>query len=1110
MRSRTVTPASRLTAGRTAADRRGAAYLAAARLGRPTAGLALRVAIARLTVLGAARLGRCRPGGACGGALPVAAARVGPPPGPWPVPRGAARRRLGGVGAVGGVGGPGGPAGVAGLAGLWRGMVLLLVAWLLAGAVPVAAAGPTLKSSFAGFTDVNGNGVLDCGEPVDLVAAFATNNSGTPALTGSLFVPVAGSSGIVFQAGSVRVDPDLTNGCMGTVVSGNNPGDVDARVDFSCPADPIDNNSWTLVVRYVARYTSSSAAAFTAAAQASTSDGASYRDAVTVPAAGSVCSGGGAPNATAITKTAAGPATPGSVLIYTVTATDQSGLGAGGVQIVEGVPAHTTFSAAGSSPGWECSPGPGGGAQCRNPVSNLNPNGSLSAFFAVTLDPTLPAAPVTLANTACVRAGLTVAGCASLSTAAAGTPTLHLAKSLAPGPPQTAAPGATLTYALAAANSGNQDLADAVLEETVPALTSFSPSASSPGWACVPAGGGAGAACTLDLGALGAGTGGGRTFAVVVENPLPVLPPGYVISNTACLHTAAAGVADSCSTVGVPAAGMPLLQIVKTVASGSGAPGAMLVYDLALQNTGNEAALVVDRETVPAHTTFAAAASSPGWSCNPASGAAGAACALAFGPPLAAGATFHALFAVIVDRPLAAGVTAVVNTACGQIDILPEAHRREAGRGALPGAARRDARKGAGRAAGRAVGMAAGRAAGEAAGMAAGMAAADQGLSCDTVTTPTLGHPVLTLEKSYGGGPAAAGALLSFLLTAANGGDQDAAGVTVTETVPAHTTFAAGASSPGWSCVPASGAAGAGCTLAVGGLAAGGSAVATFAVRADSPLPAGVEQIGNVACAAATGLAPACGQATTPPPATTPVVVGELRDSFVKDLLGTALAIAGDDLAYTLTITNGGAAAALDLVVAVPLDPHLTLDAGSVTSTAGMIAAGNAPGDTVPVVRVASLAAGASFTVYCTATVGALPPGLQFISTQATLTGDNFSPTVSDDPDTPEPLDPTTTPVGVPRISSIPTLGGWGLLALGAGLGGISLRRMRGGRSGRMGGGGAGRVVGAGGAALDRDEAAEGGAAPGDAGPGDAGDGGNGAPLEGCALGSSRGGSGRP
>jgi hypothetical protein len=174
MRSRTVTPASRLS--RTAADRHGAAYLAVARLGRPGAGLALRVAVARLTALGAARLARCRAGGACAAAQPASSAGRVEPPRPWLVPRGAARRRLGGGTGGSTGGGTGGLAGVAGLAGPWRGMVLLAAwtawtAWLVAGAVPAAAAAaqPTLKSSSAGFTDVNGNGVLDCGEPVDLV-----------------------------------------------------------------------------------------------------------------------------------------------------------------------------------------------------------------------------------------------------------------------------------------------------------------------------------------------------------------------------------------------------------------------------------------------------------------------------------------------------------------------------------------------------------------------------------------------------------------------------------------------------------------------------------------------------------------------------------------------------------------------------------------------------------------------------------------------------------------------------------------------------------------------------------------------------------------------------
>jgi uncharacterized repeat protein (TIGR01451 family) len=900
--------------------------------------------------------------------------------------------------------------------------IAVLAAALLAaaGAAP-AAAQPALKASFAGFTDVNGNGVLDCGEPIELVAAFATRNSGTPALAGQLYVPnYPGSTGFTFLAGSVRIDPDLSTGCTGTVVAGNHPGDTDARIDFSCPADPIDNNAWTLVVRYQARYDSTGPASFTAAALANTSDGATYRDAVTV-GAGSVCSGGGGGGGgggaqIAVAKTAAGPATPGSLLVYTITATDQSGLGAGGVQLVEAVPPHSTFSAAGSSPGWTCAPGPppwGAGAVCRDQAGNLDRNGSLARFFAVTLDPTLPAAPVAIPNTACVRLGPTiVAGCASLDIPAAGTPVLHLAKSLAPGPAQGATPGATLTYALAAANAGNQDLADAVLQETIPAYTTFAAAASSPGWSCVP-GPGPGAACTLDLGPLPAGgAAAGRSFAVVVANPLPPLPPDAVIANRACVHTPAAGagslqVPDACAVSSIPVGGTPMLQVGKTVRSGTATPGATLVYDLAVQNTGNQGVGPVSAsETVPAHTIFAAAASSPGWTCVPASGAAGSLCDFPVGT-LLAGATVHALYAVIVDRPLAAGVAAIANTGCFEV-ALHEARARH------------------------------------------GAAAAAR--TCDTVTTPTHGHPLLTLDKTYAGGPAQAGGLLAFGLSAANHGDQDAAAVTLTETVPAHTSFAAAVSSPGWSCGPgpaggAGGAAGATCTLALGPLAAGAAgAGATFAVRADSPLPAGVTQIANTACAAAPGLAPSCSQASTPPPPESPALAAELQDTFAYDILGNGLAVAGDDLAYTLTVANPSRAAAFDLVVATPLDPHLTLDAGSVTTTAGVITTGNAAGDAIPTVQLPRLAPGDSFTIRFTAAVGALPAGLRLLSTQSTLAGSNLSPTVSDDPDTPEPLDPTTTPVGsptTPPVRAIPTLGTWGLLALVAGLGSLSLVRMR-------------------------------------------------------------------
>ncbi len=78
----------------------------------------------------------------------------------------------------------------------------------------------------------------------------------------------------------------------------------------------------------------------------------------------------------------------------------------------------------------------------------------------------------------------------------------------------------------------------------------------------------------------------------------------------------------------------------------------MLVYTLTFQNVGGGTATgVVINETVPDHTVFHAAASSPGWSCADGSPA-GASCTLAV-PDLAPGGSGSRLFAVRVDQPAA-------------------------------------------------------------------------------------------------------------------------------------------------------------------------------------------------------------------------------------------------------------------------------------------------------------------------------------------------------------------------------------------------------------------------------------------------------------------------
>ncbi|MDP9120352.1 MAG: hypothetical protein M3O15_03130 [Acidobacteriota bacterium] len=837
---------------------------------------------------------------------------------------------------------------------------------LLAG-LPVAAQ-PALKMSYVGFLDVNGNGILDCGEPITFSAVYTNTNSGPlpQGLSGSLFALAQGEQGLVFQPGSVTIDP--TSGCQPTITRGNTQEDVSAQVDFHCTVDAI-----RVAFQYRAVYYNAQAASFTATAQAATSDGKSLTDEVGQSTSGA-CTG--PLGRLAITKTAAGTGAPGSSLLYTLTVRDLTGLGDGGLQLVEAVPSNTRFSPTASSPDWICQPDNGPGSLCRNPVGNVLPNGSLSRYFGVTIDSPLPAGVAAIGNTACVREGpTTVVACTSLQTPTTGTPRLHLTKTLGGG---QAVPGANLSYTLALSNTGNEGAAGITLTETVPANTTFSP-LSSPGWTCSP-GPAAGSTCTLPIASLDAGASISRTFALTVANPLPA--GVTAIANTACGH--GPGLADACDSTTVPTAGMPALKVAKTLSSGTATPGTALVYDVAVQNTGNQgAAPVAVSEAVPPNTTFTPAASSPAWTCTPGP-AAGSTCTASI-PTLAAGSTAHLPFALTLAKPLPAGVTEVANTACSSAPSVAD--------------------------------------------------------TCQTLTVPTLGHPQLGLVKTYSGGPAQPGATLVFDLSVSNTGDQDAAGAALTETVPAHTTFAAAASSAGWTCSPGP-AAGSTCTLPVGTLPAGTTLHKSFAVTVASSLPAGVGQVGNSACLQDASGNTACGQSTTPVPIT---LTAELRAVVVGDPHADGQARPNDVVQYTLVVTNPSLAAAQALAIPIHLDPHLTLAAGSVTTTAGTVTAGNQAGDTTPTVGLPSLPPGGTVTIVFRTTVAAFLPGdLKLLSSQAMLSGANFPATVSDDPDTPAPLDPTTTPIATDLVlHAIPTLGSAGLTLLVALLGVAAVQALR-------------------------------------------------------------------
>ena len=277
----------------------------------------------------------------------------------------------------------------------------------------------------------------------------------------------------------------------------------------------------------------------------------------------------------------------------------------------------------------------------------------MTRTLAVTLARPFPAGVSAIINSAC--AATTTPGdpaannCSSATAPVTASPALSIAKSLLSG---TATPGDLLVFKLDLRNDGDQDAANFVMEETVPANTTFDAASSSPGWAC------SGASCSLTIPTL-AGAGGttSRTFGVRVVNPLPA--GVTTISNTACIRS----LNPRCDTIDVPTDGRPLLNLVKRLLSGTPTPGSVLTYEIQVQNTGNQGAKNVTlSETVPSHTTFESAASSSGWTCS--SPAAGSACTLSAGPLAGGGASLTRTFAVRIVNPLPAGVSVIANTAC--------------------------------------------------------------------------------------------------------------------------------------------------------------------------------------------------------------------------------------------------------------------------------------------------------------------------------------------------------------------------------------------------------------------------------------------------------------
>jgi uncharacterized repeat protein (TIGR01451 family) len=501
---------------------------------------------------------------------------------------------------------------------------------------------------------------------------------------------------------------------------------------------------------------------------------------------------------------------PGGTVAYLLAWSNEGNQAATGVALSETVPANTTFAPGASTAGWVCVPDNGAGSLCTLAVGALAGGASGSATFAVTLATPVPAGLDEVSNTASIAddgangADPDPADNSAMDTTPVdAAPDLTLAKS--DGGASTI-PGGIVVWALDYANAGNQGATGVALAETVPANAVFNPGASTAGWLCIPDNE-PGSSCSLTIGALaGGGAAGSANFAVTVADPVPA---GVAqITNTATVADDGANGADpvpgdNTAADTTPVVAQPDLALAKSDGGITASPGATIPYALAWSNGGNQGATgVVLSEVVPAHSVFVAATSTPGWSCADGSPA-GTSCTFDLGG-VAGGTGGSTTFAVAVVEPLPSGVGEIANSASIADD----------------GANGADPNPG-------------------------DNSAADQ--------TPVEAAPDLAVVKSYTGAVPFPGDAIAFDLDWTNGGDQDATGVVLSETVPADTTFDAAGSSAGWTC--ADGApAGTACELAIGSVAGGGGAgAAVFAVTLDDPLPPGTTQVDNCAAIADDG-----------------------------------------------------------------------------------------------------------------------------------------------------------------------------------------------------------------------------------------------------------------
>ena len=448
------------------------------------------------------------------------------------------------------------------------------------------------------------------------------------------------------------------------------------------------------------------------------------------------------------------------------------------------------------------------------------------------------------------------------------------------GVPNPVVAGNNITYTQTATNNGPLDGLNAVLAEPIPANTTFQSivitGAGAAGWSCSTLG-----TITCTNPDVPAGASGAATFTVAV-NVNPGTASGTQIADTVSIASGTndPNLANNSATVLtiVAAANSADLMITNSASPNPVLAGANITYTVVVTNNGPaSASSVTFTEAIPANTTFVSAgvtSGTAGWTCPPPTSS--ISCTI---PTFAAGASTTFTVIVKVNAGTASGtvITDTANVSSATSDPNPSSNSATA-----------------------------------------------------NVVVATAGQADLAVTKTGTPNPVLAGNSITYAITVTNNGPAAAATVTLTDTLPANTTFVSISTASGWTCTAPSGGTEK-CTNP--SVAASTSGMFTLVLKVNAGTSPGTVITNTVNVSSATTTDPFAANNTAMTSMT--VASPTQADVAIAKTASPEPVDQGTNLTYTLEVTNNGPAVAQNVVVTDPLPTQVTFVSVSIPATQG-------------------------------------------------------------------------------------------------------------------------------------------------------------------------------